>query len=59
MLLIKFHFKQDSMANILSFKKVSSVPGAKITMDTDKEYAITVKLKAGEEYMFKQYSKDL
>ena len=59
MLPIKVHFKQDSMENSLSFNDISSVPGVRITMDTYIEDVITVKLRMGEEYRFKNCSKDL
>ena len=33
---ITVHFKHDSIANILSFKDVSSIPGTRITISTEK-----------------------
>ena len=53
------HHKQDSMANILSFKDVSSIPGTRITMDTVNETAIVVELKTGEVFKFAECSNGL
>ena len=50
---LKVHFNKNSMANVLSFKQVSEIPGAKITTDTSKEDAFTVHLKDGKEMKFK------
>ena len=40
----KVYFKQDFIESILFFKDTSSVPGVKITIDTNKEELITVSL---------------
>ena len=37
---LKVHFNEDSLANIVSLSDVASMPGARVTMDTDKERAI-------------------
>ena len=50
---LKVHFNKDSLANVLSFKQVSELPGVKITTDTSKEDALTVHLKDGKEMKFK------
>ena len=42
MLPIKVHFNKDSIANVLSFKKLSEVPGVHITTNTRKERAFFV-----------------
>ena len=42
---LEVHFNKDSLANILSFKQVSELPGVKITTDTSKEDTLTVYLK--------------
>ena len=41
---LKVHFKKDSLANVLSFKQVSEIPGVKITTYTSKESSLTVHL---------------
>ena len=53
MLSLKEHFNKDSLANVLSFKQVSELPGVKITADTSKEDALTVHFKDGKETKFK------
>ena len=53
LLLLKVHFNKDSLANILSCKQVSEIPGVKITTYTPKEDALTVHLKDGKEMKFK------
>ena len=53
LLLLKVHFNKDSLANVLSFKQVSEIPGVNITTDTSKEDAFTVHLKNGIEMKFK------
>ena len=50
---LKALFNEDSLVNVLSFKQVSEIPGAKITTDTSKEDAFTVHLKDGKEMKFK------
>jgi hypothetical protein len=37
---MKVHFKEDSLANILSLSDVANLPGARITMDSEVEHAI-------------------
>ena len=50
---LKVHFNKDSLANVLSFKQVSELPGVNITTDTSKEDTLTVHLKDGNEMKFK------
>ena len=50
---LKVHFNKVSLANVLSFKQVSEIPGVKITIDTSKEDAFTIHLKDGKEIEFK------
>ena len=50
---LKVHFNKDFLANVLSFKQVSEIPGVKITTDTSKEDAFTDHLKDGKEMKFK------
>ena len=42
MLLISMYYNEDSIANILVFTDVVSIPGVQITMDTDKERAMNI-----------------
>ena len=42
---LKVHVKKKSLANILSLKDVSSIPGVRVTMYTFKEHAIPVDYK--------------
>ena len=56
MLPLDIHFKQNSMANILSFRSVSEIKGARIVMDTSLETSIYVYLLNGCTYEFKQFS---
>ena len=46
---LNVNFNKDSLANILSFKQVSEIPGVKITTDISKEDALTIHLKDGKE----------
>ena len=46
------HFNKDSIANVLSFKKVSELPGVRITTDTGVEKAFFVHTKEGEVIKF-------
>ena len=39
---MSIYYNKDSMANILAFADVASIPGVRITMDTDKERAMNV-----------------
>ena len=59
MLPLTVHFKADSMANILSFKSVAEIPGARIVMDTKSGPSIFVHLKDGPTYEFKQFNNGL
>ena len=59
LLSIKVHFIRNSMANILLFKDVSSIKGARINMDTAEEMGITVKLTNNKFYKLEQYENDL
>ena len=51
---IQVHFKEESLANIISFRDIANIPGVKITMDTTKERAITVMMANGSEYKFNE-----
>jgi hypothetical protein len=42
---LKVHFKQDSLANILSLSDVANLQGARITMDSEVEHAILLHYK--------------
>jgi len=46
------HFNSKSIANVLSFKKVSEIPGVRITTDTSKEKAFYVHSKDGSVMKF-------
>ena len=46
------HFNKDSIANVLSFKKISELPGVRITTDTGVEKAFFVHTKEGEVIKF-------
>ena len=59
MLPITVHFKADSMATILSLKTVSEIDGSRLTMDTAKDKDITLTLKSGNNFIFKQYENGL
>ena len=54
MLPITVHFKADSMATILSLKTVSEIDGSRLTMYTAKDKDITLTLKSGNSFIFKQ-----
>ena len=41
---VQMHYNGDSIANVLSLKSVTSIPGAHVTMDSNVERAISVKL---------------
>jgi hypothetical protein len=56
---ITVHFKESSMATILSFKSVSEIPGAKITLDTDVNKDINLSLPDGRKFVFEQYKNGL
>ena len=56
---ITVHFKQDSMATILSLKTVSEIPGARITLDTNTSKDITLSLANGNTFVFEQYKTGL
>ena len=56
---ITVHFKESSMATILSFKSVSEIPGAKITLDTDVNKDINLSLPDGCTLVFEQYKNGL
>ena len=49
---LNVHHEQDLMANILLFKDVSSIPGTRITMNTEKEKLIVVELNTCEVLKF-------
>ena len=40
LLLMKVHFKKDSLANILLLSDVVNLPGARVTMDSEVKHAI-------------------
>ena len=42
---LKVHLNKDSLANVLSFKQVSEIPGVNITTYTSKEDVFTAHLK--------------
>jgi hypothetical protein len=44
---LKVHFKEDSLANILSLSNVANLPGARITMDSKIEHAINLYFQGG------------
>ena len=46
------HFKQDSMATILSLKSVNKIDGARLVMDTCVDKNININLKDGASYVF-------
>ena len=46
------HYNADSLANILSFKHVSEIPGVTITIDTIKDSGILVHMRDGTVYRF-------
>ena len=46
------YYNRDSLANVLSFKKVSEIPGVRITVDTAVENAILVHMKNGTTHKF-------
>lgn len=48
---MKVYFDQNSMANVLSYHEVKSLPGIRITMDTEVEDTINVILKEKNEYL--------
>ena len=56
---ITVHFKVNSMATILSFKTVSEIPGARLTMDTQVNKNITLTLEDGKIFVFTQYKNGL
>jgi len=56
---IDVHFKKDSMATILSFKDVFSIPGFRIMMDTYKEKAFLAHLNNDEIFKFRECSNGL
>ena len=47
------------MDTILSFKSVSEIPGAKITLDTDVSKNINLFLNDGRTFVFEQYQNGL
>ena len=49
---LKVYFNKDFLANVISFKQVSDMPGVKITTYTSKENAFIVPLKNGKEMKF-------
>ena len=55
---IDVHFNSESMANILSLKDVAEMEGARITMDTLEERAITVHFQ-GNAYRFMEHKEGL
>ena len=56
---IRVHFKKSSMANILSLKTVSEIPGARLHLDTDTSSDITLTLDDGRVIIFKQFQNGL
>ena len=56
---IKVHFKKSSMANILSLKTVSDIPGARLHLDTATNSDITLTLQDGRVIVFKQFKNGL
>ena len=53
------HYKPDSMATILSLKSVSEINGTRLVMDTNINKHITLTLKDGMSYIFKQFENGL
>ena len=56
---LQVHFKQDSLATILSMKLVTEIPGARVTMDTGLNNNIHVILKDGKVFEFVQHHNGL
>ena len=56
---ITVHFKEKSMATILSLKTVSEIEGARLTLDTKVNKNITLTLKEGDSFVFSQYKNGL
>ena len=49
------HYKPDYMATILSLKSVSKIDGTHLVMDANINEIITLTLKDGTSYIFKQF----
>ena len=49
---LQVHFKNDSLANIISLRELANIPGVSIMMDTSKERAIVVKMGPYKEFKF-------
>ena len=49
---IKVHLNEKSLANVLSFKHVASIPGVRITTDTEIEKSLVVHLPNGKKMVF-------
>ena len=53
------HFKENSMATILSLKTVSEIKGSRLTMDTAVTKGIELTLENGDSYTFNMYENGL
>lgn len=56
---LEVHFKQNSMATILSMKSVTEISGVRVTMDTKLSTSIHVILENGKDFEFVQYRNGL
>ena len=56
---IKVHLNEKSLANVLSFKHVASIPGVRITADTEIEKSLVVHLPNEKKMIFKECDEGL
>ena len=56
---VTVHFKQASMANIVCMKTITSIPGARVRMDSRNSTSFILELTDGKTYEFKQYKNGL